>query len=400
MKILLYPPEELMEHLKAFEPLLSKRQFKHLANYLTGLMASQRKTIRSIAKSCLGGGDQSSLNRFLHSKAWRPEDLNQILLQKALEGLFLKEGSILLLILDDSLLEKFGRCMELVGYLYSPKDRKSILCHDIVTSHLLTEDGEDYPVDLRLYARKEQCRKAGKTFKSRVDLAVELIRAFQPPKGVEVIVLMDAWYFCKHVVDAIRARGWHYISEAKSNRIVYHDGSRNRLDEMPLKLRDMFRDVETGGDLYAAFKVQVEIPKIGLTTLLMKSKLQKKRDPIHFLVSDLLEWSSSQLIETFRKRHKIDEFYREANQNLGLDGYMVRSAYASNRHWRLVFLAYALLVLLRRGIAFLSGKTIGELCEWVHEKCVEGFASWLYRLFKAGASLEEALKGLNQTAKL
>ncbi|MBE0512601.1 hypothetical protein IBX38_06090 [Candidatus Bathyarchaeota archaeon] len=155
-----------------------------------------------------------------------------------------------------------------------------------------------------------------------------------------------------------------------------------------------------GGDIYATVSLQVEIPKLGATILVMESRHQKKRDPIHFLVSDFLDRDSSKLIEAFRRRHKIEEFYRDAKQCLGLEGYMVRSSHASNRHWRLVFLAYTLLVLLKRRVVSLAGKTIGELCEWVYDKCIEGLISRIYNLFKSGVTLPEALKTLNRTAKL
>jgi hypothetical protein len=394
---LLYLPKELREHLKPLRPLLSKGQLRHLRSYLTGLMASKSKSVRAIARSCLGEGDQSSLNRFLHSKAWSAEALSQALLRQVWKGLPLTGGSTLLLIVDDTLLEKFGRRMELVDYLYSPREGRHILCHDIVTSHMLVGD-EGYPVDLRLYARKGQCRRSHRRFRSRVELAVGLIEAFRPPRGVEVIALLDSWYLCRDVVDAIKGRGWHYIAEAKSNRITYYKGGKTNPRELASRLRHRFRDVEAGGDLYAPLLLRVEVPKLGWIALLMESRLQEGRDPVHFLVNDL-DWPSQRLLEAFRKRHRIEEFYRDAKQCLGPGGYMVRSAHASNRHWRLVFLAYTLLTLLRRGVASLVGKTIGEFCEWVYEKCVEGLTSRLYRQFKAGATLEEALKNL-QTAKL
>ncbi|MBE0512600.1 transposase [Candidatus Bathyarchaeota archaeon] len=224
---------ELMDYLRAFKPSLSKRQFKHLINYVTGLIASKRKTVRYIAKSCLDEGDQSSLNRFLHSKAWRAKALNQVLLQQVWEELTPITGSTLFLIVDDTLLEKFGRHMELTGYLFSPKHGKHILCHDIVSSYMLTKDDEGYPVDLRLYVRKDTCLEVHRKFKTRIQLAVELIQTFHPPKGVNVVVLLDAWYLCRDVVDAVKRRGWHYIAEAKSNRVAYHDGRRTPLSELP-----------------------------------------------------------------------------------------------------------------------------------------------------------------------
>jgi len=40
---------------------------------------------------------------------------------------------------------------------------------------------------------------------------------------------------------------------------------------------------------------------------------------------------------------KIEDFYRDAKDNLGFDQYQVRSLKVIKRHWYLVFLAYTFL---------------------------------------------------------
>jgi hypothetical protein len=279
----------------------------------------------------------------------------------------------LCLIIDDSLLEKFGRHMQGTGYLFSTKEGKSILCHDIVTSFMVV-NGMGYPVDVRLYIREEVCREQKILFKTRIELACDLINSFTVPDGAEVIVLFDSWYLCKDIVDAIHARGWHYVSEARANRRVIfgmNDGMDMSISELPILNRHMFSDQVIEDELYSSFQAGVHIRSLGDLNLVVKMKIfQNDADEMHFLLSDIMHMSIKDMILTYGKRHRIEEFYRDSKQSLGLGEYMVRDIRASNRHWRLVFVAYTLLIHLKRTQNLLK-HTIGEMCDWIRERCTE-----------------------------
>jgi hypothetical protein len=63
MRLLTVIPE-LQPFLERLRPNFTRRQFRHLARYVIGLVASRRKTIRSIARSTTDRFDQSSLNTY------------------------------------------------------------------------------------------------------------------------------------------------------------------------------------------------------------------------------------------------------------------------------------------------------------------------------------------------
>jgi hypothetical protein len=48
-----------------------------------------------------------------------------------------------------------------------------------------------------------------------------------PPSADPVTVLFDSFYLCANVVNAVEAKGWHYIGVAKSNRRLMVEGSSN-----------------------------------------------------------------------------------------------------------------------------------------------------------------------------
>ena len=76
--------------------------------------------------------------------------LNNIRLRENLKGI--EEGGVL--ILDDTLIEKTGKSMDGVGYLHDPSKKKSILCHDIVST-LYINGNRRVPLYFNPYLKKE-----------------------------------------------------------------------------------------------------------------------------------------------------------------------------------------------------------------------------------------------------
>jgi hypothetical protein len=74
-------------------------------------------------------------------------------------------SSIVFIVIDGTLLEKSGETMESVGYQYSPKDRKSILCHDLVSCIMVCSCGQIVPIDLRQYVKIRMATEEQREFK-------------------------------------------------------------------------------------------------------------------------------------------------------------------------------------------------------------------------------------------
>jgi hypothetical protein len=375
MKLLTVIPE-LQPFLERPRPAFSRRQFRHLARYVIGLVASRRKTIRSIARSTTDRFDQSSLNRFMNSGAWETDALAEACKTMALEDHKDCPGSEMLLIIDDTLLEKSGETMESVGYQYSAKDGESILSHDLVSCVMVCSCRQVVPVDLRQYVKAKVSKQEGREFKTRIEPAREMIESFTIPGSrggaKRVVVLFDSWYLCKEIVDAIRKRGWHFVSESKSNRNV------RTVDGAPFVNASAVGLSEASGSTmlfrertYLHRELDVYMPSLGINgdVRLMVEREMDGKDENHYVVTDMTGISPEELLSLFKARHLTEEFYRDAKQNLGLDSYMVRGHEATNRHWWAIFLAYMSLNHLRRTILGLGDMTIGQLCEWVEERC-------------------------------
>nr|WP_249226738.1 transposase [Alicyclobacillus mengziensis] len=78
--------------------------------------------------------------------------------------------------------------------------------------------------DCRPYFREEACTELGIGFKSKIDLAIELVQDFDVSDDERVYVLFDRWYASKRLIDACNAKGFHVIAAFKTNRMMYPSG--------------------------------------------------------------------------------------------------------------------------------------------------------------------------------
>jgi hypothetical protein len=85
-----------------------------------------------------------------------------------------------------------------------------------------------------------------------------------------------------------RSHGYSWVGEIKSNRIVFYEDKRYRIDELfdKLRLEGGFCDVVVKGELYSAVKADVFIPKMGYLSIVMNVKAGT--GDVHFLCTDLV----------------------------------------------------------------------------------------------------------------
>ena len=103
-------PKVVQDAARDFDDLFScEPQRRHFAEYLTGLMIAQNKTITGINGEFAETTDQSCLNRFLTAVDWDVEALNERrleLLQKDSTTRYSDQGVIAL---DDVLIDHDGK---------------------------------------------------------------------------------------------------------------------------------------------------------------------------------------------------------------------------------------------------------------------------------------------------
>ncbi|MBM3301003.1 MAG: transposase [Deltaproteobacteria bacterium] len=197
-----------------------------------------------------------------------------------------------------------------------------------------------FPIGWRIYFR------GGK--KTKNDLALELIR-----EGIERgfpcgVVLADSWYCVEPFVRQLRWMGLKYVLEIKTNATVrqpMHKGEENRRGR---KRRKWYRkvsiveymgkvdrvrgigfvgDLATGRQEKVLYQIKEKSCRIHALAGLHKVvySVDPKKGTEKYLITNELSWEGVKLVKEYFHRWVIEEFFRNAKQQLNMEGACVRS---------------------------------------------------------------------------
>jgi Transposase DDE domain len=290
---------------------------------------------------------RTRFNNFFLVARWDPAAALRQKAQELLRSLRPRTGETLYLIIDDSKKVKRGRSMDAVGTMKDPTTEAYIHGHQYVGAILVFRDYV-IPYGIRLYVKPEDATTLGLPFYKTTQLAAQLIREFQAPVGVQVMVLLDTYYLCRTVVKACREQRFSFVSTLKSNRNLFKLGWQLKAGRYGRNLLRR-RRTETlviskpyGSACYRFVDAGwLEVSTLGTVHVAFSRKGSKKQ--ILGLVTDAPDLSAADRIRTYEQRWTIEQFWKDAKQLLGLGQYQNRSYRAAVIHLHLVCFAYALL---------------------------------------------------------
>ncbi len=250
IKILKHP-SIVQNHAKVFKNIFNnKAQYKHFKEYLTGLMLCENKTFSGIQSEYVNANSVNSLDHFMIKAEWSENEINEKRitdLQKQRETASKPEGVISI---DDTLTHKTGKSMDDAEFHFDHSTGQYILGHNFVSTQY-KDRKVSYPLDYRQYYRKptkkqlkKQYQKLDKQidlfqpkqylieklkllldfqrrlkrFKTKIELAIELIDQAQAIGIKAKVYVFDSWFLCKDIVKVIASYGKDWISILKSNR--------------------------------------------------------------------------------------------------------------------------------------------------------------------------------------
>jgi len=367
--------------LDVYRPCFKKPQWNHFNTYLAGLLLGEKgeKNIQDIAGNLLDGGHQSSLNRFVTRHHWDVHRFNALRLNECLHD---RKGGILSL--DDTLIEKTGLEMDGVGYLYDSSQKKNVLCHDIVSTFYRTSTGQ-LPLYFEPYVKKEIAETTGTWFRTKIQIAVDLLRQ-SLAQVCPAAIVFDEWYMCHDLTEFINNRGLTWVSQAKTNRCIQvYDEWVGLVSYAKTFSHSAFRRIsaEVEEKRYKWFlETTVVMKNVGVVELVVL-KHRKNSKKLTFLVSNNTNLQGLQVLEYYKKRWAIEVFHRDCKQHLGLGEYQIRKLDAVVIHLHLVFFAYTLLKNARNN-PFLNSvlkgiKSVGTACQRLKR--------WMLERFKGRARL-------------
>jgi SRSO17 transposase len=357
-------PSVVTSYLPAFESVFTKPQAKNFARYTTGLIISPNRTVSAMNDLFYGHNDQSALNNFITDSTWSDEELDRARYQVILDGLKRRskdcEGDGIF-VMDDVLSHKTGKHMEYAGKFFDHAEGTYTHAHDIMTTHLV-KGRLSIPLDARVYIKKEEFEEEKKKkeeehpderFEDKNQMTRELLLKAESNGIPFLYVVGDSWFFCSDTAELAASLDKIWIFQSKSDRVVLMPQGWVHLSDWaktipkekfnPVKVR--YKDKE---HIYWCYEANLKMRSLKdaqrVRVVVSYDNPDLEGEP-HFYCSNKLDMKADKLLNLYAKRWKIDSFYRDAKQNLGMEDYEMRKIEGVRRHLAMVLIAHTLLVL-------------------------------------------------------
>lgn len=386
----------ILKMISSFQLQFSQPQLQHLARFVHGiLLSSGKRTVSNIQRVNSFDRDASCYTRFLKESPWNEQHLQQQRIDSLTHHLQLRKGdspSIGFLLLDDTCMNKSRstRHIEGLDFHYSHSDGKSVWCHSMVTSHVVSQ-GHSFPWEFQVYRRKEDCQAHGLNFQSKVDLATHLVDAYRPIDE-RVYVMADSWYSCEKLIHTCERNGFFYIGALKLNAIIYPWGHRSSVSQLASILHPQdLHSVTVEGKRYDIYEYEGPVSQIDNAKVLLswEGGYTPEQSPFVLLCTDV-SLNPETILAYYSKRWNIETGYRYLKENQGVDHYQVRSMKAIRRYWVLQFLTYTYLELRKQE---LQVDTLGEV---IHQERIAHLGRFVMYAYEQGLQQVPAKQVLDE----
>jgi len=395
---IIHPPNIVQQAMDEFiaEHFQNHPQRKHCVNYLTGLLLAQSKTVSGITDEIVNASDQSCLNRFMNDVDWDHEELNAARinwLQQFEDTKFHPNGIIAL---DDVLLEKTGKQIEDVGYMYDHSQKRTYLAHDLLFANYVDpKSRKHYPLDFRRFKKEDQCESEEVDFKKQTELFRELV-GWCHENGIPGTFVFDSHYSSNEDLNTINSLKNEdgtrraYVGDILSNRTIIHKGVKQQISvfatTIPPNDRKPMTITGADGKNRTQYFLTVCVKMPGLDHKVRIVVIWKQRDDpeaVKYLVTNRIFWNGEKIVEAYRYRWTGTEtFHRDGKQELGLGDCQLRDGVGQSRHTYMVMLAHSLLVRelgngSLREWCRVKLTTVGEACRELLKESIRSMVGWI-----------------------
>ena len=405
-------PTVIAEVMPYFQDLFANEpQRQHLAEYLTGLIVAERKTVNSMSGEFPASTDQSCWNRFLTRAEWDPQAVNERRLQLLQEDSSTRYHDQGVIAIDNVLTDHDGRWIEDAGWFWDHAEERYKIAHDDLFANYVCSSGKHYPLEFRRFKKREQCEATGQTFENHGVLFRQLIDWVMDHE-IPGDFAFDSYFTnadnLNHIHTKIdrfdRPRG--YVGDLKTNRKVWYRGKEIRADELAATIESSVRkEVRRGDQRQWYFTCTLRLPNVRHPVrIVILWNHRRDEEPCKVLVTNRVNWEVTRILRVYRQRWTGTEtFHRDGKQELGMGDCQLRDGQGQTRHMYLVMLVYSLLVRQLRQShakewAFQRLTTIGEACRAVMKETLRQTLEWAMQQVAPNSCKTQhitALLGLN-----
>ncbi len=340
------PPAFMQAFFRPIRSSLSKPQFRHLWVLVLGLLLNVRRSkLVHLANTTPGRTHRTAHGVFLACSDWDAPALLDGEVRHLWRRLKPRRGETIHLIIDDTRIPKRGTKMFGVRKMWDHKQQRFVHGHIVVCAAILFR-GVTLPWRFDLWLPKD-C--AGRSYRKTTEIAAQMIRAFEPPKGLKVRVLFDAFYLCPTVTKACEAKGFTWFSVASRNRTFTRTwGASQTIGGLgPGLLKHAGRTVRMprarGCAKLRIAAVDGRLARIGNVRLVYSKRPRSAFKSMVAFATNETKRTAREIVSIYEKRWMIEVLFKELKVHVGLGDYQVLRMEAIQRHLHLCGLAHLLL---------------------------------------------------------
>jgi uncharacterized protein YndB with AHSA1/START domain len=384
-------PQVVQDALAQYGDLFAnERQRRHFAEYLTGLMVAERKTVLGINSEFAQTTDQSCLNRFLTDAPWDTTALNQRRLDELQKDSATRYSDQGVIPIDNTLIDRDGLLIPDAGWFWDHAEERNKIAQDYLFANYVGTSGKHYPLEFRLFCKQEICEALKEPFRNHTKLCCELID-WVCERKIPGDFAFDSYFTNAEVLNHIhgrtddsgRPRG--YVGDLKFNRKLEFKGKIIKANDLAASISPGDRkEMRIGDKRQWYFTVTVRIPEVNhKVRIVIIWRYKNDEEPRKILVTNRITWEVSRIVRVYLLRWTGTEtFHRDGKQQLGLGDCQLRDFQGQTRHMYLVMLAYSLLMSqLRQGRArewaLQRLTTIGEACRAMIRENLRSTLAWV-----------------------
>ncbi len=389
---------------------------QQLAEYLTGLLMAERKTVSGIKAECADTSDQSCLNRWMTEVPWDVKRLHEARLQWLQREPSPRFSAHGVMALDHTLIDHAGKRIEDVGWFGDHAGKRHVIAHDDLIANSVCTAGKHYALEFRRFRKQEDCQahgaeqpamadargegpERGHTFKSHTELfkaLVEWVEAHHIPGEVT----FDCDCTNAEILNPLNRQGRGDGGDRKFNRKVWFKGRALKARELAAEIGPESRKPVTIGDHKHWYVTKtIQIPEVDhAVRIVMLWHRKHGKEAVKMMVTNRVYWEITRILKVYRKRWTGTETcHRDGKQHLGRGDCQLRNGEGQTRPMYLVMLTHSLLVSeMRQGRVSEWAQsllaTVGEACRAVLRETLGKTITWAIERATADGWSHEHIK--------
>lgn len=373
------------QFLANFQPLFSNTQMSALRGLVYGMFYDyKRLSLSAIARKT--NTNYQKLQYFFSESDWDINKLNDVRIDILQNQPTTRATPMGVFAIDDTGCPKpHAKNTQGAQFQYCGSLGRDENCNVAVASCFVS-NAKHFPVEFKSYIPEDQSEP--NKFKSKLDLAKELINSAVEKTIPFSAIVFDAWYTSTDIIEFIASKNLFFVAETKINRsiLITHPKTKQWVH---LRAEEIIPLIKQH---YIHRLKHVEIPQQNgkiknVLTFTMQSRLKDCKTPlqiffifdkwsdsddknVHVLITNNLTMPVKTAIFTYLLRWGIEESFRELKDNFCFDQYQVRDQQQIQRHWILSFLVWSLTYWIKQNaclskILEVSPQSIGQCKESV-----------------------------------